>query len=400
MANTLLTIGMISKEALRVLENNLAFTKLVNRQYDEEFGKKGGKIGDTINIRKPVSYVGRRTATLSVENSVESSVALTVATQYGVDMSFSGAELALSLDEFSNRFIVPAVAEISNMIDYDGLQLYKNVYNAVGTPGTTPATRAVVLAAGTKLDNEAAPTDNRKLVVNSAAQASLVDALTTLLNPTKQMSDQYIKGSMGNALGFDFMMDQNVAVHTVGTYGGTPLTNGVPAQGATTLVTDGWTPTTTTLNVGDVFTIANTFAVNPRNKQSTGQLRQFVVTAATTTDGSGNSTISIFPAITSTGANKTVSALPADNAAITVLGASATSTPQNLAFTRDAFAFATVELPKMPGVENSTAISKKLGLAISVTRGTDMVNHRAVTRLDLLGGWACIRPELACRIAG
>lgn len=405
MANSLLTIGMITNEALRVLENQLTFTKNINRQYDSNFAKSGAKIGDTLNIRLPVRYVGRRTPTLNVESSVETSVPLTISTQYGTDMSFTSAELALSLDDFSNRIIKPAVANIANMIDYDGLQQYKKVYQAVGTPGTTPATGLVVLQAGVKLDDSASPMGDRALVLNPLAQATIVNALTTIFNPTKQISDQYIKGSMGTAFGFDFFMDQNVAVHTVGTYGGTPLTNGVPAQGATTLVTDGWTATTTTLNVGDIFTVGGVFGINPQSRASTGALKQFVVTAATVTDGSGNSTISFSPAmIAPVGGvnvyNQTVTALPADGATITVFGASTTVTPQNLAFHKDSFTFATVDLPDMPGVESSRATSEKLGMSIRLVRGTDMVNDRAISRLDLLGGWATIRPETACRIAG
>lgn len=408
MANTLLTIGMITNEALAVLENELTFTRTVNRQYDSQFGKSGAKIGDTLNIRLPVRYVGRRTPTLSVEGSVESSVALTLATQYGTDMSFTSAEMLLSLDEFKERIIKPAVANIANMVDYDGLQLYKGIWQAVGTPGTTPTSLLTYLQAGVKLDNSAAPMGDRSICVNPLAQATIVSNLTTLFNPSRAISDQYLKGSMGTAVGFEWYMDQNVGVQTVGTYAGTPLTNYPSAgfvQGASTLVTDGWTATTTTLNIGDVFTIAGVNKVNPQNRASVGDLHQFVVTATTTTDGSGNSTISFSPAINGpvNGVavyNQNVDALPANNAAITVFGASTTVTPQNMAYCKDAFTFATAMLPTMPGVECSTATSEKLGMSIRLMRGTDMVNDRAISRLDLLGGWATLRGSLACRIAG
>lgn len=411
MSNTLLTIGMITKKTLAILENNLTFTRLVDRQYDSQFAVVGAKIGDTINIRKPVRYVGRRTATLNVEGTVETSVPLTITTQYGTDMSFTSAELALSMDEFTDRIIQPAVANIANMIDYDGLQLYKNVYNVVGTPGTTPTTLATYLSAGVALNNEAAPADGRKVVINPQAEATISFAQAALFNPVSTISDIYIKGNMngdGMKSGFTWYMDQNVAMHTIGTYGGTPLTN-YPStafvQGATTLVTDGWTATTTTLNIGDVFTVAGVYSVNPQSRQSTGVLRNFVVTTATTTDSSGNSTISFLPAMIAPVAgvavyNQTVSALPANNAAITVFGASTTVTPQNLAFTKEAFTFAAVDLPDMPGVEVSRATSKQLNMSVRLMRGTDMINDRAISRLDLLGGWAPIRPELACRIAG
>mgnify|MGYP001617494202 FL=1 len=414
--NTLLTIGMITNEALPVLENELTFTRRVNRQYDKQFGMTGAKIGDTLNIRKPVRYIGRRTPTLSVQGSTESSVPLTLSTQYGVDMSFTSADLKLSIDEFSSRFIQPAVAQMANMIDYDGLQQYINIYNTVGTPGAVPATSALVLSAGVKLDNEAAPMGERSLCLNPAAQAAIVNALVALFNPTKQISDQYLKGSMGTALGFDFYMDQNIAVHTIGTYaaniGAGAVTVTTVVSSGTAVVTGGWT-SGDILNIGDVVTFGTTttngvFAVNPQNYQSTGQLRQFVVTSLCTANGGGAMTINISPAIvfnttltptpfaTVTSSSDTVAA----TAAVGVFGASATPTPQNLAFCKDAFTFATVMLPDMPGVENSRATSEKLGMSIRLISAYDVVNDRRISRLDLLGGWATLRPELACRIAG
>lgn len=416
-SNTLLTIGMITNEALPVLENELTFTRRVNRQYDKQFGVTGAKIGDTLNIRKPVRYIGRRTPTLQVQGSTETSVPLTLTDQYGVDMSFTSADLKLSIDDFSARFIKPAVAQIANMIDFDGLQLYSDVYNTVGTPGATPATSAVVLAAGVKLDNEAAPSGDRSICLNPAAQAGTVNALVALFNPQKQISDQYLKGSMGTALGFEFYMDQNIAVHTIGTYAANVAGNAVTVTNATSsgssIVTGGWTAGDI-LNPGDVITFgvvgtANAvYSINPQNYQSTGELRQFVVTSLATADGGGAMTINVSPAITfNTTLNPnpfaTVTSSTNTIAATTVLkvfGASATSTPQNLAFCKDAFTFATVMLPDMPGVENARATSEKLGMSIRLISAYDVVNDRRISRLDLLGGWATLRPELACRIAG
>jgi len=413
-SNTLLTIGMITNEALPVLVNELTFTRRVNRQYDKQFGITGAKIGDTLNIRKPVRYIGRRTPTLNVQGSTESSVALTLSTQYGVDMSFTSADLKLSIDEFSSRFIKPAVSQMANMIDFDGLQQYKYIYNTVGTPGVVPATADVVLAAGVKLDNEAAPMGDRSIALNPAAQAGLVSTFTTLFNPSKEISDQYLKGSMGTALGFEFYMDQNIAVHTIGTYAatlsGVTVTNAVTS--GSSVLTGGWTAGDY-LNIGDVVTFGTTtskgvFAINPQNYQSTGQLRQFVVTSLCTADVSGNMTIQVSPAITfnTTGTPNPFATVTSSSntieagAVIGVFGTSAKVTPQNLAFCPDAFTFATVMLPDMPGVDNSRATDEQLGMSIRLISAYDVVNDRRISRLDLLGGWATLRPELACRIAG
>ncbi len=385
-----------------VLENELTFTKQVNREYDDRFANSGAKIGDTVSIRRPVRYLGRNGQALSVENTTESSVPLTLSNQWGVDTAFSSKDLTLSVDEFADRILKPAVATVANAIDFAGMQLYRDVYNIVGTPGTTPSALTTYLDAGVRMDNEATPRDgNRAVVLNPQAQATIVGNLTTLFNPTKSIADQYSDGTMGQAVGFKWNMDQNVNTHTVGALGGTPLVNGANQSGSS-LVTDGWTAAAATrLRRGDVFTIAGVFAVNPQNRQSTGQLRQFVCTADGASDGSGNMTISISPAIVTSGALQTVSAAPADNAAITVLGAANTVTPQNLAFHRDAFTLATADLLMPGGVDMGKRVrSKKLNVSMRLVRAYDINNDRLPCRIDVLGGWATLRPELACRIAG
>lgn len=402
MPNSLLTIDMITNESLMVLENNLSFTKQVNREYDSSFANSGAKIGDTLSIRRPVRYLGRNGQGINVENTTESSVPLTLNNQWGVDVAFSSKDMALSIDVFSDRILKPAIATVANAIDFAGMQLYRDVYNVVGTPGTTPSALTTYLDAGVRMDNEAAPRDGmRAVVVNPQAQATIVGNLTTLFNPTSRISDQYTQGTMGEAVGFKWSMDQNVNTHTVGALGGTPAVNGANQSGSS-LVTDGWTAAAATrLRRGDVFTIANVFAVNPQNRQSTGQLRQFVCTADGVSDGSGNMTISISPAIVTSGQYQTVNAAPADNALLTIVGNANTVTPQNLAFHRDAFTLATADLLLPGGVDFARRMrSEKLNVSMRAVRAYDINNDRLPMRIDVLGGWATLRPELACRIAG
>lgn len=403
MANTNLTISMVTREALRVLENKLTFAKGVNREYDDQFAISGAKIGDTVNIRKPARYVGRSGATLSVEDHTETSVALALDTQFGVDVNFTSKELSLSIDDFSKRIVAPALAVVANKIDRDGLSLYSSVNNAVGTPGATPTALKTYLQAGAKMDYTATPRDgNRSLVIEPTAQVEIVDALKGLFQSSEKIADQYETGNMGLAGGFKWSMDQNVVSHTVGPLGGTPAVNGLTSSGATTLVTDGWTAAAAArLKKGDVFIIANVLAVNPQSRQSTGQPQQFVVTADVSSDGSGNATIPIFPAIVSSGAFQTVNALPADNALLTVLGAANTVSPTNLAFHRDAFVMGCADLLLPKGVDMASRVSdKQLGMSIRMIRQYDINNDKFPCRLDVLYGWKAVYPELACRIQG
>lgn len=402
MANSLLTISMITREALMVLENNLSFAKGVNRTFDDQFGISGAKLGDTLNIRKPPRYIGRSGATLSVEDSTETSVPLQLGTQFGVDINFTSKDLTLSIDDFSKRFIKPAMATVANKIDFDGLQQYKNVYNAVGVPGTTPSALLTYLQAGAKMDFEGCPRDGqRSIAIDPNAQATTVDALKGLFQSSEKISDQYEQGNMGLAAGFKWSMDQNIAVAAVGPLGGTPAVNGASQTGSS-LVTNGWTAAAAArLVAGDVFTIAGVFAVNPQSRQSTGQLRQFVVTAAVSSDGSGNATIPISPAITPSGAFQTVTASPASGALLTVLGAANTSTVQNMAYHRDAFVLGCADLVVPKGIDMAARISDpQLGLSVRMVRNYDIVNDKFPCRLDILYGWATLRPELACRIVG
>lgn len=403
MSNSILTISMITRDAMRVLENNLKFTKGVNRQYDDKFGIEGAKIGSTLNVRLPARYVGRSGPVLSVENQTETYVPLTLGTQFGVDVQFTSADLELSMDDFSERYLAPAMAVVANKVDRDGLAQALNVYQAVGTPGVTPSALSTYLSASAKLKFAAAPEDNlRSIVIDPNAEASIVNALTTLFNPTMEISDQYKDGSMGRAIGFKWNADQNVNSYTTGAQGGSPQVTSIPAQGASVLVTKGWTSAAAPrLAVGDIFTIGAVHAVNPQSRQSTGQLQQFVVTAAFSSDGSGNGSVSVSPSFNSTGQFQNIDSLPQVNDAITVLGAPSTASPMNLAYHRDAFMLGTADLPIPKGVDMASRVSdKKVGVSIRMVRAYDIVNDMFPCRLDVLYGWSTIYPQLACRIQG
>lgn len=400
-ANTLLTISLITREALRVLENNLTFTKLINRQYDDRFGVEGAKIGTTLNVRKPPRYIGRVGQAINIENATESSVPVVLNTQRGVDIQFSSQDLALSIDDFSDRFVKPAIAAIANAIDADGLAQYTAVYQAVGTPGVVPNALLTYLNSGVKLNNSAAPMDGeRYMVIGAQMQATIIDALKGLFQAAAAIAEQYRKGVMGETIGFEWYMDQNVATFTVGPQGGAPQVNGAGQQGSA-LITSGWTAAAAArLVVGDIFTIANVNAVNPQSRQSVGALAQFVVTANAASDGAGAATLQISPPIIGPGsAFQTVDALPANGALLTVVGAAATQSPQGMAFHRDWITLACADLPLPGGVDMASRMAdRQLGMSVRLVRAYNISTDQFPCRLDILYGWAALRPELACRV--
>jgi hypothetical protein len=403
MSNTLLTPSVITKEALMVLHEEMQFSKKIDRQLDEEFGQKNKKIGSSITIRKPPKFTVSDGAAYSAQDAQEGSTTLTVNKQKHVDMEFTSSELTLSLEEFSDRFVRPAMQSLASYMDADCLTMYQDVYNLVGTPGTDPASVAAVLSAGTRLSDYGIPGAGRNLIVNPAGQASLVDGVKALQNNAKLLAEQYRTGEMGEALGFDFAMSQSIKRHTVGTKAGTPLVNGASQTGAS-LVTDGWSNSSAILKKGDVFTVAGVYAVtNPTGAVAVTQpfLQQFVVTEDVSSSGTGTATIAISPEIITSGKNQTVAASPANDAAITVAGTASTAFAQNMAFVKSAFTLATVKLEQPRGVDFAASeVWKENGLALRIVRQYDITDDKFKTRIDIMYGYKTQMAEAACRLAG
>jgi hypothetical protein len=383
-----------------ILENNLSFTSRSNREYSKEFAVSGAKIGATVNARKPNRFVGTSGPNLNIENVNETSVPITLTTQFHVDFTFSSQELTLVVDEFADRYLKPAMATIANKIDFDGLGMAALVANNVGTVGTVPNDIATVLAAGTAMDNEAVPRDGRRTVVwDPATNGSMVKAAAGLYNPARSIGEQYESGIFqASSLGFDIGMDQNVNVFTSGSRSNGTV-SGAGQTGSTLLVTG--LGAAATVSKGDTFTIAGVYAVNPQNRQSTGSLRKFTVTAAATADGSGNATLSIFPAINTAASNQqyqTVTAGPANAAAVTWDVAASTQYSANLAYHRDAFTLATADLEDVAqfGAWGGRRVHK--GISMRIARQYAIGTDTVPVRIDVLYGWAAVYPELACRI--
>jgi hypothetical protein len=412
LANQELTIGMITRETLAVLENQLTFTRLVNREFDDSFAKKGAKIGNVLNVRLPVRAFPANGQALILQDLTETSIPVALNKQYQRSFAVTSADLALNIDDFSKRFVRPFMMSMANEIDFDGLALVSQINNEVGTPGTVPTTIATFLAAAQRLNEEAAPMEDRYVIMSPGMNAAIVPALAGLFNPQVKIGAQNIKGIMGkNTFGADWYMDQNTRNQVVGPLGGTPVVNGA-AQTGSSLITNAWTAAAASrLNVGDVFTIGagatGVFATNPQSGQSTGALRQFVVTAPGSSDGAGNLTINISPAIVVSGAFKNVTGLtaditgPANGATINVNGAANTSSPRGLMFCRDAFTFVTADLPLYGGLDmgERAPLDQDLNISVRVIRDFDINMDRAPLRIDALGGWAVLYQQLAVRIA-
>ena len=412
MANNLLTISKITNEALMVLENELTFTSEVDRNYDDQFAVVGAKIGNTVNVRRPGRFIGTTGPALNVEDFNETSVPVTLSTQFHVDTQFTTQDLALSLDMFSDRVLKPAVAAIANKIDRDGLTTAKNnTANIVGSAGVAPTGLITYLSGQAYLDSEGAPRDGRRsCIVEPFTSATIVDSLKGLFNPTAAVSAQYTKGLMGrDSGGMNWKLDQNVVSQTFGSY--STATLACATTTATGFLTSGWASTSTIaltattatagLKQGDVITIANVYAVNPQNRQSYGKLRNFVVTADVTVATSGTTSVTVSPAVISGGQFQNVSILSTSaTAVVTPFNNTGVVSPQNIIMHRNAFTLAVADLELPDGVHFAgRASDKEIGLSMRVVRQYTINNDSIPTRLDVLYGWAPLYPELACRVA-
>ena len=398
MSNTLLSATAVTREALRVLHQKLNFVGSITREYDASFAKDGAKIGDTLKIRLPNEYTVRSGAALAAQDTVEQTVDLKVQTQKGVDLNFTSADLTLSLDNFSERIIEPAMARLAATIESDAMSMYKDVANTIDNHGAA-ITLAKVFAARKTLVDNLAPTSGRVANLNSQDNVDLINDVKGLFNAQEVISKQYREGYVGRTAGFDFMENTLWPAHTRGAANGSYTTS--TQVGALPLVSTPVTSITVAsgsgaMNRGDVFTIAGVYRVHPETKASTGILQQFTVTAD---NAGGAGTVAISPSIVLAGASQNV-VIPSTSAtaAISFVGVASTAMGLSLAYQKSAFAFATADLVMPKGVDFA-AREVYDGVSIRIVRQYDINNDKFPCRLDVLYGYKTLRPQLACRLA-
>lgn len=392
MANTILTPTQVTREALRVLHQKLNFVGNIVRDYDDSFAKSGAKIGDSIKVRLPNQYTVRTGATLSAQDTTENSVTLQVATQKGVDLNFSSAELTLSLDDFSARILEPAMAVLAANIEADALSMALDVYQAVNGIGSA-ITLNRVLQGRKMLQDALAPADNqRTALLNTQDNVDLIDALKGLFQDSTAISKQYKEGIMGRTAGFDFYENTLLASQATGTAASatTYTVNGANQTGSGVVVATG----ATTFKKGDVVTFAGCNRVHPETKADTGVLQQFVVTADY---AGGAGTLQISPAIVTSGGAQNVTASPTNGGAVTKVGGASAVYRPSLVFHKEAFAFATADLI-MPGGVDFAAREVMDGISMRVVRAYNINNDTFPCRLDVLYGYRTLRAQLAARI--
>lgn len=410
MSNTLLTADIVAKEAVMQLENNLVMAKKVYRGYESDFAQKinGYEPGETISIRRPMDFTVRDGLTMNVQDVTEGKLTMTVNSGKGVDFAFTSRDLSLKIGEISERVIKPAMIQLANQIDRDLMALYYKVPSWVGTPGNTINSYADFAKGPQRMDEMANPTDDRCAVLSPADHWGLLGSQTALYIQDAARG-AYRQGSLGMVGGVDTYQSQNVPTHTVGALGGTPLVNGAN-QNTTYAATKNTNTQTLNINgcsasitdwakAGDVFTIANVYAVNPVTKATESFLRQFTVMADADSTGAGEAALTISPPCIISGAFQTVSAAPASGAALSFVGTAATGYKQNMVFCKNAFALAMVPMVDPPGAVQVSRQSYK-GCSVRVIPVYDGVNDTSKWRCDVLYAVEAVDTRLAHRLSG
>ena len=393
MANAFLTPTAVTRAALAILHQKLNFIGTINRQYDSSFAQSGAKIGDSLKIRLPNQYTVRTGATLSTQDTTETSTTLQVATQKGVDLNFTSVDLTLNLQDFSDRILEPAMSVLAANIESDALSMYKSVYNVIDNDAAA-ISFLNVMQGRQRLNEELTPMDSKRVALLSPTHTTkLVDALKGLFQDSSAIKEQYREGGMGRTGGFDFYENTLVADHTTGTAAKTTgyAVNGASQTGASVTVNTG----TTSFLIGDVVTFAGCFRVHPETKVSTGVLQQFVITA---NSGTSATTLAISPSIVTSGATQNVSASPTTTGAVVKVAAGASELMNtSMVYHKDAFTFATADLVMPEGVDFS-ARQNMDGLSMRIVRQYDISNDKFPCRLDILYGYKAIRPSMAVRL--
>lgn len=404
MANTLLTPTIITRKALSILHNKITFLKAISRQYDDQFARTGAKIGSTLKIREPNQFTVRTGLVMQAQDIAESSQDLVVATVKGVDWNFDSVELTLTIDDFAARYLEPAMARLAADVEFAVLSnVYKDVYNFSGTAANSPDALLDALNANAKISQGLAPLSDRHLMFDSPTMAAMANTISAFFHKASEVERAFSQGYVGMAAGMKWWESNQVPVHTNGTRTDTtPVTNTSTQLGDDTVDITGAGNAVTYLK-GDVFTIADVFAVNPETKQEYPHLQQWAVAANATSTSGGDVTVTVRPVPQKTGAKQNILVKNAGSKAVVNAGAGGSGAAnavlaQHLAWHRDAFTLVTADLELPKGVEAAREVFD--GISLRYVRDFDIVNSKHPARFDVLFGFKTIRPEWATRVRG
>lgn len=410
MANLFQVVDWITMESLRTLLNRLVIAEFFNTDYNKEFTREFA-VGETVRVKLPQRFTIRDGIGYTPQPIARTYTTVSCDQIFGIDFEWDSVEAALKaergMDAIRREYIVPAMEQIAQEIDSRAAQwAYYNTNNIVGTLGTNATTTAIAGAARQRLIENACPPGKYRFIISPGHMTSIVDGGTTLFNDQNEISKAFKEGYYGRARQFDWFESMSLYSHTAGTWGANLTEVDGASQSGNTLLLSGTTGDV--FNKGDVFNIEGVYNVNPKTRRSTGVLKQFVITQAVTVAASA-ATINFIPAIIGPGSQyQNVSALPADNADLTLFPGTTTPSTgpkagiQGLALAKDAFALVGVKLETPKAVElSSQTRDPKTGLSVRFVRMFDPQQSKMINRFDVLLGFGNLyADQCAVRVLG
>ena len=418
--NSLLTIDMITAEAVRLFKNSNLFIMNMDTQYDPAFAVDGAKIGSNLRIRLPNDYVVTDGPAMQLQNTTEQYVTLSVTSQKNVAVPFLSQERTMSIDDYSEIVIAPMINDLAGKVastvmaaSEGGVANFVSNVDATAAANAVSATGKIIsptseqfLLGNAILDDNSADMMDRRVVNDPTTDARTTVSLQGLFNPTPEISQQFRTGMMKSGLGYQrWFRDQTVIKHTAGTYSAGGTVNGgnqtTASSGGTILVN----AITGTLKKGDFVTFDNVNAVNRVTKQTLGTLRQFVVTADVAT---GGTLIPIFPGLvppanfTAGGPDvqyQTVDSSPINGAQMRLLCQSGETFRKSIAYVQKAVTLATADLVMPKKAVEEAARAEYDGISIRILTDYLPGSDQLATRTDVLFGQLYIRPVWLCVIA-
>jgi hypothetical protein len=418
--NVLLTIDMITAEAVRLFKNSNLFIMNMDTQYDPAFAVDGAKIGSSLRIRLPNDYIVTDGPAMQLQNTTEQYVTLLVTSQKNVAVPFLTQERTMSIDDYSEIVIAPMINDLAGKVASTVMSASEGgvcnfVSNVDGSAAlnSVSATGKIIsptseqfLLGNAILDDNSADQMDRRVINDPTTDARTTVSLQGLLNPSSEISAQFRSGMMKSGLGYErWFRDQTVIKHTAGSFSAGGTVNG----GNQTTATSGGSITvnaiTGTLKKGDFITFDGVNAVNRVTKQSLGTLRQFCVTADCAT---GATSIPIFPGLVPSAGftagsgdvqYQTVDASPINGAQMRLLCQSSETFRKSIAYVQKAVTLATADLVMPKKAVEEAARANYDGISIRILTDYLTGSDQLATRTDVLFGQLYIRPEWLCVVA-
>lgn len=415
MAAAAITPQWVVNEIAYQFLNRVVLARKANRSYDPQFKVKGAYVGASIQARLPQRPRAASGAALNKQPVIDQVTQISITDQTNIGIELSTYTLSLEKGQIMKNVIMPAANALVQDMESSGFnRLYKKIPNSTGTLGVSPTAGLTYSQAAARLNDMNGGNEDLIAVLSSDQSAVIADAQKAYFAPQGAITSSFTRGQFGGeAYGIkEFHRSPSVALHTSGgSTSATPLVNvagGVTTEGATSIVTDGWGSTNTTINEGDVFTFGGVYEINSATFRSTGRLRQFTATT-TTTDSSGAVTLTFQPPMYASTSSplQNVTGLPADNAVITYWAMSAggtqaaTQSRQGLIFAEDSLVLAMADAEDVDAPVCVFARDEEAGISLRLTKSYDISNDNNLARLDMFWGWSAIRPEWTClRVQG